>query len=128
MPRVQRAERHVRARHVHGGHARAVLAVIYNATIDDSRCEGWLEASERKWLFGHGQGWTRQQAHELAGQGVEPLGIRVMASRSQIQVAITVAVVVWAGMLAAQGVTLKTSYLRPYSVAVGAAVLALYRL
>lgn len=53
---------------------RAVLAVIYNATLDDSRCEGWLEASERKWLFGHGQGWKRQQAHELAGRAWNHLG------------------------------------------------------
>lgn len=48
-----------------------------------------------------------------------------MGGRTQVQAAITVAVVVWAVMLALQGVALKAAYLRPYSAAVGVAVLAL---
>jgi hypothetical protein len=46
-----------------------------------------------------------------------------MLNKTQVQIVITIAVAVWAVMLALQGVALKTSYLRPYSVAVGAAVL-----
>jgi hypothetical protein len=46
-------------------------------------------------------------------------------SRSQIQITIGIAVVVWAALLLVQGVTLKANYLRPYSLAVSAAVLAL---
>lgn len=42
-----------------------------------------------------------------------------MISRTQSQVAITIAVLVWAAMLTAQGVSLKVSYLRPYSLVVG---------
>jgi hypothetical protein len=46
-------------------------------------------------------------------------------SRSQVQIAIGIAALVWAVMLLMQGVVLKTSYLRPYSLAVSVAVLAL---
>lgn len=53
---------------------RAALATIFNATLTDPSCEKWLEASERKWLFGHGQGWTRQQAHDLAARAWDHLG------------------------------------------------------
>lgn len=48
-----------------------------------------------------------------------------MASRSQLQAIVTVAVVVWAAMLALQGVALKASYLRPYSTVVGVTVLVM---
>jgi hypothetical protein len=48
-----------------------------------------------------------------------------VASRPQLQAAVTIAVVVWAAMLALQGVALKTAYLRPYSVVVGATVLVM---
>lgn len=44
-----------------------------------------------------------------------------MVSRTQIQVAITLAVVIWGAMLLVDGVALKGSYLRPYSAAVGGA-------
>lgn len=49
-----------------------------------------------------------------------------MANRVQVQVIIGVAVVVWAVMLLVQGVTLKTSYLQPYSFAVGVVILLLF--
>jgi hypothetical protein len=45
-----------------------------------------------------------------------------MPSRSQFQVAIGIAAVVWAGMLLLQGAALRASYLRPYSFAVGAVI------
>lgn len=48
-----------------------------------------------------------------------------MTSRSQLQAVITLAVVVWAAMLAVEGVALKTAYLRPYSVVVGVTVVAM---
>lgn len=54
---------------------RSVLATIFNATLSNDTCEKWLEASECKWLFGHGQGWTRQQAHDLAAEGWNRLGL-----------------------------------------------------
>jgi hypothetical protein len=53
---------------------RAVLACIFNSTLDDAQCERWLEASERKWLFGHGQSWTQRQAHQLADAAWDYLG------------------------------------------------------
>jgi hypothetical protein len=48
-----------------------------------------------------------------------------VARRTEIQAAITIAVVVWGVMLAVEGVALHAAYLRPYSVAVGAAVIAM---
>lgn len=49
-----------------------------------------------------------------------------MATKFQIQAIIGIAVVVWAVMLLVQGVSLKASYLQPYSFAVGAAILLLF--
>ena len=49
----------------------------------------------------------------------------MVASRGTVQVIITIAVFVWAVMLILQGVRLEFEFLRPYSVAVGTAVLAL---
>lgn len=54
---------------------RSVLATIFNATLTDQECEKWLEASECKWLFGYGQGWNRQQAHDLADKAWDRLGL-----------------------------------------------------
>lgn len=42
-----------------------------------------------------------------------------MASRLQTQVILAITVVVWGALLFVQGVTLKASYLRPYSLVVG---------
>jgi hypothetical protein len=49
-----------------------------------------------------------------------------MTSRFQAQVIIGIAVLVWALMLLTQGVTLKASYLQPYSLAVGVVILLLF--
>lgn len=48
-----------------------------------------------------------------------------MLSSGQIRIAVSVAVLVWAALLLLQGTPLGVGYLRPYSVAVGAATLAL---
>jgi hypothetical protein len=45
---------------------REVLAVIFNATMNDAACKDWLEVNERKILFHESQPWTYQQAHKLA--------------------------------------------------------------
>src|SRR5437660_1094495 len=47
----------------------------------------------------------------------------IMPTRAQFQIAIGIAVVVWATILLVEGVALKPSYLKPYSLAVGAVVL-----
>jgi hypothetical protein len=49
-----------------------------------------------------------------------------MTSRFQAQVIIGIAVLVWALMLLTEGVTLKASYLQPYSLAVGVVILLLF--
>src|SRR5438874_3975270 len=48
-----------------------------------------------------------------------------MLKKWQVQAVISVAAVVWAAMLLAQGTSLRVSFLRPYSAAVGAGVVAL---
>ncbi len=50
---------------------------------------------------------------------------RTPGSRGTVQVIISIAVLVWAVMLILQGVDLEFGFLRPYSVAVGATVIAL---
>jgi len=50
----------------------------------------------------------------------------MIPNRSMVQIVIGIAVVVWAALLLAQGVVLKSEYLRPYSVAVSAAVFILF--
>jgi hypothetical protein len=49
-----------------------------------------------------------------------------MSNRVQVQIIIATAVVVWAVMLLVQGVTLKASYLQPYSFVVGVVILLLF--
>jgi hypothetical protein len=49
-----------------------------------------------------------------------------MSNRVQVQIIIAIAVVVWAVMLLVQGVTLKASYLQPYSFVVGVVILLLF--
>jgi hypothetical protein len=53
---------------------RAVLAVIFNATLAKEKCKEWLEVNERKYLFHTVQSWTYQQAHELAAKSWDHLG------------------------------------------------------
>jgi hypothetical protein len=49
-----------------------------------------------------------------------------VATRAHVQVVITLAVVVWAAMLVVEGVTVKASYLQPYSLTVGVVVVVLF--
>jgi hypothetical protein len=64
------------------GHARyvdemrAVLATIFNATLAKDRCSGWLEVSERKYLFHTSQLWTFEQAHALADKAWNRMGFK----------------------------------------------------
>jgi len=48
-----------------------------------------------------------------------------MPSRIQVQIVLAIAVIVWAVMLFLEGVSLKASYLKPYSLAVGTVILVL---
>lgn len=48
-----------------------------------------------------------------------------MFAKAPIQMAVTVAAVIWAVMLLVQGANVDSSFLRPYSAAVGGAVIAL---
>lgn len=57
------------------GTVRAVLANIYNGTLDDQRCADWLEVSELKWLFRGNPAWTRLEAHAFADAAWNYLGL-----------------------------------------------------
>ena len=48
-----------------------------------------------------------------------------MPSRTQVQVVLVLAVLVWAGLLFVEGVTLKPSYLKPFSITVSVVILVL---
>lgn len=54
---------------------REVLATIFHSTVADDRCNAWLEASERKYLFDRSQGWNRQQANDLANRAWNFMGL-----------------------------------------------------
>ena len=54
---------------------REVLAYIFNQTLKYEKCEDWLEVSERKYLFRTSQPWTWQQAHALADQAWDYMGL-----------------------------------------------------
>ena len=53
---------------------RAVLAYIFNETMSAGQCNDWKEVSERKWLFRPSQGWSRDQAHQLADAAWDYMG------------------------------------------------------
>ncbi len=55
---------------------RAVLATIFNETLDADQCAKWLEVNELKWLFHSAQPWTFQQAHRLADAAWDHMGFR----------------------------------------------------
>src|SRR5437867_6717536 len=55
---------------------RAVLAAIFNATLNDEACKSWLEVSELKYLFHASQGSNRSQAHALANHGWNVMGFQ----------------------------------------------------
>ena len=48
-----------------------------------------------------------------------------MPSRTQVQIVLVIAVIVWAVLLFLEGVTLKPSYLKPFSITVAVVVLSL---
>lgn len=43
-----------------------VIADIYHGTEESETCKKWFEVSERKYLFHQTQGWTSDQANDLA--------------------------------------------------------------
>jgi hypothetical protein len=45
------------------GDVRAVLAFLFNNTINDDGCNAWKEVSKMKWLFRIAQKWNRADAH-----------------------------------------------------------------
>lgn len=54
---------------------REVLRHIFNQTLKYEKCKDWLEVSERKYLFRPSQPWTWQQAHDLADQAWDYMGL-----------------------------------------------------
>jgi hypothetical protein len=55
---------------------RAVLAFLFNNTMDDQSCEEWTEVSGLKWLFRPSQKWNRAQAHSFIGASWQYLGLQ----------------------------------------------------
>jgi type II secretory pathway pseudopilin PulG len=53
---------------------RAVLADLFNNTINDEKCSEWGEVSELKYLFRSSQPWTRQGAHRFLGDAWDYIG------------------------------------------------------
>jgi len=53
---------------------RAVIANVFNNTIDDARCREWGEVSELKYLFRPSQPWSRAQAHAFLGAAWDFIG------------------------------------------------------
>jgi hypothetical protein len=53
---------------------RAVLAELFNNTIDDEKCSEWGEVSELKYLFKGSQPWTRQGAHQFLSDAWNYIG------------------------------------------------------
>ncbi|WP_433884873.1 nucleotidyltransferase domain-containing protein [Pseudomonas vranovensis] len=55
---------------------RAVLAELFNNTIDDSKCSEWGEVSELKYLFRTSQPWTRAGAHRFLSDAWDYIGYK----------------------------------------------------
>jgi hypothetical protein len=53
---------------------RAVLAEIFNGTVQDKRCRDWLEINRIKILFHVFQPWQRQVAHDFAAAAWDYIG------------------------------------------------------
>lgn len=53
---------------------RAVLANLYNQTMQEHQCKNWGEVSELKYLFNTAQPWTREQAHRFLGAAWDYIG------------------------------------------------------
>lgn len=55
---------------------RAVLAELFNNTMNDETCSEWGEVSELKYLFRASQPWTRHGAHEFLGDAWNYIGYK----------------------------------------------------
>ncbi len=53
---------------------RAVLAHLFNNTMNDTDCGEWGEVSELKYLFRDSQPWTRQGAHQFISDAWDYIG------------------------------------------------------
>ena len=53
---------------------RAILAYLFNNTINDADCEKWGEINELKYLFRSSQPWTREQAHSFLSAAWDYIG------------------------------------------------------
>lgn len=53
---------------------RAVLAHLFNNTMDDEKCNEWGEVSELKYLFRSSQPWTRLDAHKFISDAWDYIG------------------------------------------------------
>lgn len=53
---------------------RAVLAELFNNTINDEMCNEWGEVNELKYLFRASQPWTRQSAHQFLSDAWNYIG------------------------------------------------------
>ena len=54
---------------------RAILAYLYNETMNNDSCKEWGEVNELKFLFNWLQPWTRQQAHNFIGAAWDYVGL-----------------------------------------------------
>ena len=55
---------------------RAVLTMIFNATLAKEKCSDWVEANGRKCLFHPSEPWTFEQAHALADKAWNRMGFK----------------------------------------------------
>jgi len=53
---------------------RAVLAELFNNTLNDEKCSEWGEVCELKYLFKGSQPWTRQSAHQFLSDAWDYVG------------------------------------------------------
>lgn len=53
---------------------RAALADIFNGTMNDDGCKGWLEVNRIKYLFHTYQPWQRKIANDFAGRAWDYIG------------------------------------------------------
>jgi hypothetical protein len=53
---------------------RAVLATVFNATLNESKCSEWVEVNELKYLFKGNRKWTWQDAHWFADSAWDYIG------------------------------------------------------
>ena len=55
---------------------RAVLAYLFNNTINDADCKEWGEVSGLKYLFRTSQPWTRNSAHQFLNDAWDYIGFK----------------------------------------------------